>query len=122
MKKILICDDERGIRDSLKLILEREYDLAFARHGKEAVEHLKKEPVDLVIMDVKMPHLNGMEALRSIKKARRDVPVLMITGYESSDVAAQATRLGASDYLTKPFAREQVWEKVRTLLAGAKPK
>ena len=58
----------------------------------------------------------GNDALKSIRRIQRHVPILMITGYESSDVAAQAIRLGASDYLTKPFERESVWGKVETLL------
>lgn len=118
MKKafILICDDEGGIRESLKLILETDYDLDFVTHGKQAVEYLKKHEPDLIIMDVKMPQMNGLDALKQIRRIRRRVPILMITGYESSDVAAQAIRLGANDYLTKPFEREKVWSKVEALL------
>ena len=113
---ILICDDERGIRESLKLILEKDYALDYVTHGKEAVEYVKKHPPDLVIMDIKMPHMNGLDALRRIRRACPRVRILMITGYESSDVAAQAIQLGANDYLTKPFEREKVWEKVEALL------
>ena len=118
MKKasILICDDEMGIRESLRLILEKDYLLDFVTHGKDAVEYLKKHQPDLVIMDIKMPQMNGLDALRSIRRARRNVRILMITGYESSDVAAQATHFGADDYLAKPFEREKVWEKVEALL------
>jgi YesN/AraC family two-component response regulator len=119
MKKasILICDDEMGIRESLKLILERDYALDYVTHGKEAVEYVKKHQPDLVIMDIKMPHMNGLDALRRIRRARPRVRILMITGYESSDVAAQAIQFGANDYLTKPFEREKVWEKVEALLS-----
>ena len=122
MKKlsILICDDETGIRESLKLILERDYLLDFVTHGKEAVDYVKKNPPDLVIMDIKMPQMNGLDALRDIRRVSSRVRILMITGYESSDVAAQAVRLGANDYLTKPFQRERVWEKVAALLNPAK--
>lgn len=114
---ILICDDEPGVRESLKLILDRQYTLVFARNGKEAVAQVKAHRPGMAIMDVKMPLLNGLQALRAIRRVNRRMPVLIITGYESSDVAAQAIRFGANDYLTKPFTREQVWEKVRTLLA-----
>ena len=117
---ILICDDETGIRESLKLILERDYLLDFVVHGKEAVEFVKRNRPDLVIMDIKMPEMNGLDALRRIRKASPRVRILMITGYESSDVAAQAIRLGANDYLTKPFERERVREKVEALLKPAK--
>ena len=114
---ILICDDETGVRESLKLILERDYELNYVHHGKEAVEYLRKNQPDLVIMDIKMPHMNGLDALSRIRRARPRVRILMITGYESSDVAAQAIQFGANDYLTKPFEREKVWEKVETLLS-----
>lgn len=114
---ILICDDETGIRESLKLILERDYALSCVTHGEDAVEYVKKNKPDLVILDIKMPHMNGLDALKRIRKASRRVRILMITGYESSDVAAQAIRWGANDYLTKPFEREKVWEKVRALLS-----
>ena len=118
MKKasILICDDETGVRESLKLILEPEYQLSYVHHGKEAVEYVKKHTPDLAILDIKMPHLNGLEALRTIKRIKPRVRILMITGYESSDVATQAINLGADDYLTKPFDRERVRSKVVTLL------
>ena len=113
---ILVCDDETGIRDALKLILENDYHLFYARHGKDAVDQVKAHSPDLVIMDVKMPYLNGLEALPKIKRARPRVRILMITGYESSDVAAEAINRGADDYLTKPFTREKVKEKVQALL------
>lgn len=117
---ILICDDETGIRQSLKLILDRIYQLSYASHGRDVVEFLKqnrKTPPDLLIMDIKMPHLNGLDALRQIRRINRKIRVLIITGYESSDVAAEAIRFGANDYLTKPFDRETVQEKVRSLLS-----
>ena len=114
--RILICDDERGVRESLKLILEREYHLAFATNGQEALEHLERQEADLAILDIKMPQLNGLEALRALKQLRPGLRILMITGYESGDVAAEAIQLGADDYLTKPFERGKVQEKVRGLL------
>ncbi len=118
MKKasIMICDDETGVRESLKLILEADYNLSYVTHGRDAVEYVKKHSPDLAILDIKMPHLNGLDALRSIKRVRPRVRILMITGYESSDVASQAINLGADDYLTKPFDRESVRSKVKTLL------
>ena len=115
-QRILICDDERGVRESLKLILDREYELAFATNGQEALDHLQNQEADLAILDIKMPRLNGFEALRSLRRLRPALRILMITGYESGDVASEALQLGADDYLTKPFEREKVQEKVRALL------
>ncbi len=118
MKKatILICDDEPGIRDSLTLILGKEYNLLYATNGEEALSMLKKNGAALLIMDVKMPRMGGLEALRPIKKLKPGIRILIATGYESSDVASQAINLGADDYLVKPFTRNQVETKVSDLL------
>lgn len=113
---ILICDDETGVRESLKLILSERFSLSYARNGKEALAQLEAHNPDLVIMDIKMPFLNGLETLKKIKALKPHQKVLMVTGYESSDVAAQAIKLGASDYITKPFERHEVKEKVVELL------
>ena len=113
---ILICDDELGVRESLKLILEKEYALAFSENGEEAVEYVKTHDVDLMITDVKMQKMSGLEALAEIQRIKPNTRVLIVTGYESSDVAAQAVKLGAAAYLTKPFDRQKVLEHVRTLL------
>ncbi len=114
---ILVCDDETGVRESLRLILDPEYLLTYASHGRDAVEYIRRHDPDLLIMDIKMPHLNGLDALREIKRLKPRQKVLIITGYESSDVAAEAIQAGATDYLTKPFERETVKEKVRNLLS-----
>jgi DNA-binding NtrC family response regulator len=114
--RILVCDDEQGVRDSLKLILEPEYELSYVANGEEAVEHLRANPADLLILDVKMPRMGGVEALQKIKRVRPRLKVLMITGYESHDVAAQATKFGADDYLTKPFESKKVLAKIQALL------
>jgi len=117
---ILVCDDEAGVRESLKLILGKEYTLAYATNGEEAVNYIKAHNPDLLIMDVKMPKMGGLEALRLIKRLKPKLPVLMATGYESSDVAVQAVHLGANDYLVKPYDREQVHAKVQALLSAQK--
>ena len=118
MKKarILICDDEPGVRESLKLILGTEYALVFAKDGQEAVEYIKSHDVDIAILDVKMPRMSGLEALQQIKKIKPKIRVLVATGYESSDVASQAINLGADDYLVKPFERQKVLTKIQSLL------
>lgn len=115
---ILICDDETGIRESLRLILDQDYLLTYASHGRDAVEYIRRHDPDLLIMDIKMPLLNGLDALREIKQIKPRQRVLIITGYESSDVAVEAIQAGATDYVTKPFERETVQEKVRNLLAS----
>ena len=115
--RILICDDESGIRDALTLILEEAYELSYTTNGEEALTYLKTNSPDLMILDVKMPRMGGLDVLRHIKHLRPKMPVLMATGYESCDVASQASSLGADDYLVKPFDRHQVREKVEALLS-----
>ena len=110
---ILICDDELGVRDSLRLILGDRYLLAFAKNGQEAVEYAKTHDVDVAIMDVKMPKMGGLDALPQLKKIRPRIQILMATGYESSDVATQAINLGADDYIVKPFDRDKVLAKIQ---------
>lgn len=116
---ILICDDEEGVRESLKLILGETYKLTFATNGEEAVTAVRRQVPDLAILDVKMPKMNGLEALRQLRERAPTLKVVMISGYEARDVAAQALALGARDYLTKPFEAQVVQAKVRALLDHA---
>jgi DNA-binding NtrC family response regulator len=122
MKKgnILVCDDEEGVRETLKHMLDGEYDLSFASDGEAAVEHVKANDVGLAIMDIKMPKMNGLEALRRIKEIKPGIRVVIITGYESTDVASEAINLGADDYITKPFRQQKILSQVRALLDSKK--
>jgi len=117
---ILICDDETGVRESLKLILGEEYRLVYASNGEEALQSIKANNPALLILDVKMPRMGGLEVLPKARRIKPTIRILMATGYESSDVAAQAGNLGADDYLVKPFTREQVRAKVTALLESQK--
>ena len=118
---ILICDDEEGVRETLKHMLGGDYELSFAVDGEAAVEHVKANDPAMAIMDIKMPKMNGLEALRKIKELKPGVRVLIITGYESTDVATEAIKLGADDYITKPFRQQKILTQVRALLDSGKP-
>ena len=100
---VLICDDEEGIRESFKLILSDLYDLQFAANGLGALETLKTLSPAAMLLDIKMPKLNGMETLKQIKKLRPTLPVIIVTGYQSVETAQEALKNGASDYIPKPF-------------------
>lgn len=115
-KTILICDDEEGIRESLKLILEKDYCLLFAANGNEAIDTLKKNPIDAVIMDIKMPRMDGIEAMRKLKELKPDVKILVTSGYKSVETAREAVNAGASDYIVKPFDRHEISKTVEKLL------
>jgi two-component system NtrC family response regulator/two-component system response regulator HydG len=114
--RILIADDEEGIRESLNLILSEEYDLAFARDGQETLATLGQGAVDLVLLDIKMPKLDGLEVLRRLREQGSTTPVLMLTAYQSVELAKEAVKLGALDYLPKPFERDQILSAVRGIL------
>ena len=114
--RILIADDEEGIRESLKLILEGEYDLVFAQHGKETLAKLARERFDLALLDIKMPKLDGLEVLKQMKQQRLATPVIILTAYQSVELAKEAIKLGALDYLPKPFTRDQILESIHDVL------
>ena len=112
-KRILVCDDEEGIRESLKLILEKDYDIFFAESGDEAIEKSKTNKADIVILDIKMPKKDGLETLKELKKLNPSSKVIIATGYKSADIAQEAMRLGASDYIVKPFNRDNITKLVQ---------
>ena len=115
-KRILICDDEEGVRESLNLILGEDYNLAFANNGNEALRYLEKANLDLIIMDIKMPQKNGLEALKELRQQKPNVKVIMITGYQSVETAAEASKYGILEYITKPFESSLVKETVQKAL------
>lgn len=108
-KHILIVDDEQDLCWILGEILEEEgYKVSSANSGEETIDRVKKGNVDLIILDVMLPGMDGLEALRRIKKLHAKLPVIMITGYGSMDIATKAMKLGAMDYITKPFKDEYI--------------
>ncbi|HJZ84176.1 MAG TPA: sigma-54 dependent transcriptional regulator [Polyangia bacterium] len=115
--RVLIADDEANLRRVLGAILEREgYEVLAAADGEEALE-LMSQDVHTVITDLKMPRLDGMSLLRKVAAEWPDVPVIMITAHGSVDNAVEAVKLGAFDYIEKPFEREQIKLVVHKALA-----
>lgn len=112
-KRILVADDEEGIRESLNLILGDQYDLTFAIDGEQALAAAAKDGIDLILLDIKMPKLDGLEVLRRLKAQGSSKPVLVLTAYQSVELAKEAIKLGARDYLPKPFEREQILKAVK---------
>lgn len=112
--KILICDDEEGIRESLKLILGDFYELIVTDDPTQAVTLLEKaKDVKIVMMDIKMPKVSGLDVLKEIKTRRPDVKVIMVTGYRSVETATEASNLGADGYVVKPFRSEEILETIK---------
>src|SRR5210317_450631 len=107
--RILIVDDEESMRDFLSIMLHREgYHVDTAIDGKQAITHLRDHSYDLVISDIKMPRMTGLELLAHIKERTPETVVLMVTAFSSTDEAVEAMKQGAYDYITKPFKNEEI--------------
>jgi len=117
-KQILICDDQEGIRESLNLILSNHYDVDLTANAIEAIDYLNTKPTpDLICLDIKMPKVDGLEALKQIKKRHPDIKVLIITGYQSVEIASEAIKIGASGYIVKPFVADEILTIVHETLS-----
>ena len=115
--RILVIDDEAEIRRSVRMILEYEgYDVIEASSGPEGVALAEKEAPDLVFLDVKMPGMDGLEALQRIKAVNDTLPVVIISGHGTVSTAVEATKAGAFDFIEKPLASERVLLTIRNAL------
>jgi two-component system response regulator PilR (NtrC family) len=115
--RVLVVDDERSMRELLSIVLKREhYEVLLAENGAAAIAVLEREPVDLLISDIKMPDMSGVDVLRAAKRIDADMVGIMITAFASTDTAVEALRLGAYDYISKPFDVEALKAKVRNAI------
>jgi two-component system nitrogen regulation response regulator NtrX len=115
--RILVIDDEAEIRRSVRMILEYEgYDVQEASSGPEGLALIEREPPDLVFMDIRMPGLDGLEALQKIRQINEALPVVIISGHGTVSTAVEATKLGAFDFIEKPLASERVLVTIRNAL------
>jgi two-component system, sensor histidine kinase and response regulator len=110
---LLICDDEDGPRQSLRIVFKNEYRVLVASSGHEALGIARTEPIDVAILDILMQGMNGVEVLRELKRGDPAVEIIMLTAYETLETARQALRFGASDYLNKPFDIPSMRDAVR---------
>lgn len=109
MDTLLIIDDEKSLLDVLSLMFKKEgYEVKTAASGAEALDILTNKAVDLVITDIRMPHLSGMEILKYVKENQPETPVIVITAYGSIQQAVEALKAGALDYIVKPFDIEEL--------------
>jgi two-component system response regulator AtoC len=105
---ILVVDDDPGIREAFRLVLEDQCDLLEAEDGPQAIEHVQRRPVDLVLLDVRLPGMDGIEVLERIKAIDDDVEVVLVTAVQTIRAAVAAMKLGALDYVTKPFDEDEI--------------
>lgn len=101
-EKILVIDDEPGMREMFRRLL-KDYTLFLAKDGEEGIEATKRENPDIIISDLKMPKMDGIEVLRNIKEYNSAIPFILITAYATIETAVEAIKIGAYDYITKPF-------------------
>lgn len=118
-KKILVVDDQYGIRLLLQEVFSKEDIHIFqASNGKQALEIIKAEKPDLILLDMKMPGMDGLELLRRLRKFNTQAKVIMMTAYGELDMVAEASRLGALTHFTKPFDIEELRTEVMKQLAS----
>jgi DNA-binding NtrC family response regulator len=114
MKKILVIDDEAIVRISCERALGQEgYEVTSAASGREGIDLLEKDTFGLVLLDLKMPDIDGVEVLNTINRKWPDTKVIMITGYSTVEIAVQALRLGAYNFIEKPFTPDTLVTAVR---------
>lgn len=122
MPKVLIVDDQYGVRSLLQLVFQEEgYQVITAVNGRDALRQVERWRPEVVIMDIKMPIMGGLEALPRIKALAPATEVIIMTAYVEAASLAEVWRLGASDFIYKPFDLEELKGKVRELLAQEEP-
>lgn len=120
--RVLVVDDDRAVRESLRRSLAfNGYDVHLASDGAEALAGIGAIAPDVVVMDVMMPKLDGLEATRALRAAGNDVPVIVLTARDAVGDRVEGLDAGADDYLTKPFALEELLARLRALLRRASP-
>jgi DNA-binding NtrC family response regulator len=107
-EKILVIDDELAPRESIRMVLKDQYNVSTASGAHEGLEMMKQNSFDLVVMDIRMPKMDGITALQEIKKMYLDTEVILLTAYATLDTARDAIRCGAFDYLIKPFDKDDI--------------
>lgn len=117
---VLVIDDERGPRESLRMVLKYDYEVFAADRVDGGVELLREKKPDLVIMDIRMPEKSGIEGLQEIRAIDPNVSIIMLTGYGDLETAQKAIRFGANDYLQKPFDTTEIQEIVKKYVDRSK--
>lgn len=119
MYKVLVVDDQFGIRVLLQEVLQREgYQIFQAPNGQTALEIVKREQPDLILLDMKIPGMDGLEILRNVRKLEFDTKVIMMTAYGELDLIQEAMDMGALAHFTKPFDIDELRQAVRNQLGA----
>ena len=111
-KCILVVDDDAMNLKRTKIILQRHYDILFAESGEEALEILRSEKIDMVLLDIAMPKMNGIETFKHMREEKYDIPVVFLTASGDENDVLDALSLGAVNYLIKPFKPQELIKRV----------
>jgi len=115
--RILLVDDEQGFVDVLaKRLSRRKFDTSVAYNGSEAVQLLRRKDFDIAVLDLKMEGMDGLEVLKIFKVMAPELPVIILTGHGCFSSAEEGIKIGAADYISKPYDFEQLVEKVRSIV------
>jgi len=116
-RKILVVDDNLALAEMVtRFLVDREFDASLVSNGNDAIERVHSEPPDLVLLDLNLPDISGMEVLKRIKEVNEDIAVIVITGYGGEQVAVAMMKAGALDYLSKPFEFETLLTSIKDTL------
>ncbi len=114
---ILIVEDERAIRRLMRMyLMEADYSIAEAGDGRQALEQIRQGGIDLVLLDLMLPEINGIEVCRQIRDSNGYVPIIMVTAMDDEDSRVAGLEVGADDYVTKPFSPRELVARVRAVL------
>lgn len=119
MKKILVVDDTKAILKMAKFVLNDKYDVYLSNSGQLALEILEKKPIDIVLMDVDMPDMDGVETVQSIREMEniKDIPVMFFTALASKETVERCMAVGMVDYIVKPYKPEELLERLEKFFA-----
>ena len=112
MRRILVVDDDKMNLRRTRLILEKYYDILTAESGQEALDMIYDEEIDLILLDIEMPGMSGIETFQRMKERGLDIPVIYLTASGYEDDVMNAIRLGAVNYLKKPFLPQDLMERI----------
>ncbi len=117
-KCILAVDDNAIVLTRISNTLSNDYEVVTVNSGMRALRYLKEEKPDLILMDIKMAQMDGIETLREIRtmEDREDIPVIMLTGVEDKDVVVESAKLGIDDYILKPFYSDELLKRIRRVI------
>jgi CheY-like chemotaxis protein len=118
MKKILICEDEIDVRETLTKLLTRiDYEVYSVDNGKDAIDKARELKPDLILLDIRMPKIDGLEVAKEVRKFNNSVKMVIVTAFASEEIRKEASRYEISDYLVKPIPSEIIVKKIEEVLS-----